>query len=300
MTAKQQRQDNDRPDLLMPLQRLSAQLKKAAATLRPDELRYLVDLYYQKQNDRLRGSNQIRSMPHEPNDITIWALDWSKTFEQQILRALNAYTDSELLGRWCKSIVGIGPVITAGLMAHIDIEKAPTVGHIWGFAGLNPDVQWKKGERRPWNARLKTLAWKAGESFVKFQNHEHDVYGKLFVARKEYEINRNERGELSDQAKAKLKRTNIGEDTKARGIYESGKLPPAHIHARAVRWTTKLFLAHYQHVAYEIRYEELSSRRWPGKQASPSSNSRTTSTTSTESSSLPAKSTRSIEMNVAN
>ena len=105
-------------------------------------------------------------------------------------------------------------------------------------------------------AFLKTLAWKAGESFVKFQNHEHDVYGKLFVARKEYEINRNERGELSDQAKAKLKRTNIGEDTKARGIYESGKLPPAHIHARAVRWTTKLFLAHYQHVAYEIRYEE--------------------------------------------
>ena len=42
---------------------------------------------------------------------------------------------------------GIGPVIAAGLLANIDIKQAPTVGHIWRFAGLDPTNKWigKKG-----------------------------------------------------------------------------------------------------------------------------------------------------------
>jgi len=36
----------------------------------------------------------------------------------------------------------------------------------------------------------------------------------------------------------------------------AGKLPPAHIHARAKRWAVKIFLAHWHHVAYMIEYKK--------------------------------------------
>jgi hypothetical protein len=176
--------------------------------------------------------------------------------EGQVKRALDAYTTQQEVGRWSKTVVGIGPILAAGLIAHIDIEKAPTVGHIWRFAGLDPTVTWEKGQKRPWNATLKTLCWKIGESFVKVSGHDEDVYGKLYLERKAFEQARNVAGELADQAARKLERFKIGKDTDAYKAYVQGLLPPAHIHARAKRWAVKLFLSHWHHVAYVARYKE--------------------------------------------
>ena len=78
------------------------------------------------------------------------------------------------------------------------------------------------------------------------------VYGQIYRERKEYEQARNERGELADQAAAVLEKKRIGKDTEARKHYEAGKLPPAHIHARAKRYAVKLFLAHYHEVGYVL------------------------------------------------
>jgi hypothetical protein len=152
----------------------------------------------------------------------------------------------------CNSIVGIGPVISAGLAAHIDVTRSNTVGHIWRFAGLDPTVEWKKGEKRPWNASLKCLCWTIGESFVKVSGRPDDFYGQLYLQRKQIEQQRNEAGGLADQAARKLERFKIGKDTDAYKAYAAGKLPPAHIHARAKRWAVKLFLAHYHHVAWTM------------------------------------------------
>ena len=153
-----------------------------------------------------------------------------------------------------KSIVGIGPVIAAGLMCHIDIEKAPTVGHIWRFAGLDPTTIWEKKQKRPWNAKLKTLTWKISESFVKTCNHADSFYGPLYQERKVKEQANNDAGLYADQAKAKLEKFKIGKDTEAYGYYSKGFLPPAHIHARAKRWTVKLFLSHLDFVDHNLRY----------------------------------------------
>ena len=125
---------------------------------------------------------------------------------------------------WAKSIIGIGPVMAAGLAAHIDISECPTVGRIWRFAGLDPTVEWKEHGKRPWNASLKSLCGKIGESFAKVSGHERDVYGKLYIQRKALEQARN----------------------------AAGKLPATQIDARAKRWTVKLFLAHYHEVAWTI------------------------------------------------
>jgi len=240
-----------------PLRRLTKDLKAAARTLSHAEARYLVDAYYQMQGDRIRSANQIRAVQEteEPHDVLAWLADNTGLLEGQIKRALDAYSDAHVVGKWAKSIVGIGPVISAGLLAHIDITKAPTVGHIWRFAGLDPTVRWEKATKRPWNASLKTLCWKIGESFVKVSGHDNDVYGKLYLERKQSEIARNDAGDLAAQAADKLTKFKIGKDTDARKYYEAGKLPPAHVHARAKRWAVKLFLAHWHAVAYRDRFQ---------------------------------------------
>ena len=300
---------------LDPLVRLTRDLRDAAAQLGDDEARFLVDFYYTWQEARKRANNIVRASD-EPHSIVSWLANNTKTVEQLIKGSLGTYAGARQAGAWAQSITGIGPVISAGLMAHIDITQSPTVGHIWRFAGLDPSVEWLGKERatklvgevvpgrgeitnehivqissrtnrraelirqqalalardpesgvftranliaalakRPWNADLKTLCWKIGESFVKFKNHPSDVYGKMYDSRKAYEHQKNEAGEYAQRAAYKLERTNI-RVREVRDIYEAGRLPDGHIHASAKRWVVKLFLAHYHHVAYESYYDQ--------------------------------------------
>lgn len=236
--------------------RLSSDLLKAAATLTKREVRYLVDVYYQIQNDRIRAAHQRRQMEEsaEPNALMDFFADQYKKIEGQIKRALGKYSEADEIGQWMRSIMGIGPVIASGLMAHIDITHCLTVGHIWSFAGLNPTAEWKKGQRRPWNARLKVICWKAGESFVKVHNRDADIYGHVYAERKRQEIRKNEAGDFADQAAAILQKRNFKKDTEAKKHYEAGHLPPAHIHARAKRYAVKLFLSHLHDVMYRREY----------------------------------------------
>lgn len=244
---------------LEPLQRLRKDLKEATTTLSRGEVRYLVDAYYQMQEDRKRSANQVRALSTsgEPHQVIGWLADNTGVLERNIKSALDAYSSSTDISRWAKSQVGIGPVIASGLEAHIDITKAPTVGHIWRFAGLDPTVKWEKKTKRPWNASLKTLCWKVGESFVKFSNHERDFYGHLWAERKAIEQAKNAEGAFADQAATKLATTKIGKTTDAYKYYVDGFLPPAHVHARAKRWAVKLFLAHWHHVAYRYATGEI-------------------------------------------
>ena len=295
--------------VLDPIQRLTRDIRAASATLSRGEARFLVDAYYQMQEDRKRSSNQVRALSEsgEPHEVLAWLAQNTATLERNIKNALDAFSTADFVGCWAKTIIGIGPVIAAGLSAHIDIEKAPTCGHIWRFAGVDPTVEWLGRDRakslvasvdgpltpevtrvlataanlnpehvlrlatvkatgeeqkltratltaalskRPWNAKLKVLCWKIGESFVKTSNNDADVYGHLWAERKAQEVARNEAGDFADQAAAKLKRFKIGKSTEAYKAYAAGKLPPGHLHARAKRWAVKLFLAHWQTVAY--------------------------------------------------
>jgi hypothetical protein len=242
---------------LEAIDRLTADLKKASVTLGRAEVRYLVDAYYTIQDWRITAANQARAIStnDEPHSVISWLFRQSEVLESQVKRALAAYADSQPSTIWAQSIVGIGPVLASGLAAHIDITKAPTVGHIWRFAGLDPTTVWNKHEKRPWNAALKLLCWKIGESFIKVQGNERDVYGKVYVARKALEAERNAAGKFADQAAHTLETRKIGKDTDAFKHLSAGHLPPAQIHARARRYAVKLFLAHFHHVSYELHYK---------------------------------------------
>lgn len=238
------------------IERLKRDIKEASVTMSADEARFLVDAYYMMQEDRKRAHNQVRALGEsaEPHMVIQWLAQQSQLLENQIKRALDAYSASQEIGVWARSVSGVGPVIAAGLMADIDITRAPTVGHIWRYAGLDPTTKWGKGQKRPWNADLKTLCWKIGESFVKVSGKPDAFYGHVYLERKAQEVARNERGDFADQAAKKLEDFNIGKDTDAYKAYIQGKLPPAHLHARAKRYAVKLFLSHWHEVAYQAHY----------------------------------------------
>lgn len=238
------------------VQNLTRDLKKAAVTLSKQEARFLVDSYYQMQDSRIRTAGQMREMAEsgEPHEVLKWFNTQAEHLETEVQKALDAYSNGFVLGRWARSQYGIGPVIAAGLLAHIDIAKAETAGAIWRFAGLDPTSKWEKGQKRPWNAQLKVLCWKIGQSFLKQCNRDGDVYGHLLMERKALETTKNEMSAYSTQAAEILKRV-PGHAQKA--IYAAGKLPPGHILSRAERYAVKLFLAHYHHVGYELLHAKL-------------------------------------------
>ena len=262
---------------------LTKDLREAAKTMGRREARYLVDTYYTLQEHRMATAKQMAdtAASGEPHATLAFVSDQFAIMEMRVKSLLDIYSKNQELGKRIRAVKGIGPVIAAGLLANIDMEpwrcarvtaktkachpeeshgpecrreRIETVGHIWRFAGLDPTTTWDKGEKRPWNARLKVLCWKIGESFVKVSGREDALYGRLYAQRKGIELAKNEAGAFADQAKAALSAKRYGVDTVARKWYEEGKLPPAHIHARAKRWAVKLFLAYYHREAYRLHF----------------------------------------------
>jgi hypothetical protein len=434
---------NDRATLsegmMEEMKRLDRDLRDASRMLGRKKARYFTDVYYQIQEFRKAAANQVRSGEEEPNRVLDWVFDSMRRLEENIKKALGEFSSGYKVGAWLQSITGIGPVLSAGFLSHLDVRNAPTAGHFWRFCGLDPTAVWpskadakaavqavlveerdlvftaasavklyakyareprpataadeaaaerlidKHGQalvravlptlarchnrdnlkglqvkdferqfqnaatfyrelcgsheiieaaedsepinfaqmriladnfgrnpynlfhaaqrkeggaptvdstaaalcKRPWNATLKVLCYKLEDCFVKFQNNENDSYGKLYVERKLYETQRNDSGRNAHQARYILtgkcpvchggeesldlnvprlsaapvlcrachghpvvNPKRFGADTDARRNYEGGKLPPAQLHARAMRWTGKLFLSHLHHVMH--------------------------------------------------
>lgn len=269
------------------VRKLKKDLRLAATTLGPAEVRYFVDAYYQAQKNRITAKNVVRQntiyapiesqeptefdgigeeldiedaeeeterkILKEPNELVSWIATEMQAVENTIKSAMDSYAQSDPVGQWSMSLVGIGPVIAAGLLAHIDILKAPTYGHIHSFAGLI-NKKWEKGQKRPWNAKLKTLLWKAGQSFMKQSNHKDCFYGHIYKKVKADEIAKNEAGKNAETSALILDTKKIGKDTEAYKAYIQGKLPPAHVDARARRFVVKLFVSHWHHVAFRYKH----------------------------------------------
>jgi hypothetical protein len=153
------------------VQRLSKDLRDASRTLSDQEVRFLVDGYYSMQKQRIVQDNRRRAMSDEPHAVIDWFSANALFMENQVKAALDRYSAAHPLGEWTRGVTGIGPVIAAGLLAHIDIRQAPTVGHIWRFAGLDPTLKWGKGKKRPYNAGLKVLCVAPGMTVSTERGH---------------------------------------------------------------------------------------------------------------------------------
>lgn len=136
---------NNTPEITVEgLATISKEVKKSMVTVTRNEARFLVDTYYQVQHQRMVADNQIRAIiqgTDDQNSEIPLALQWvssnMRNQEKQIKKMLDAYTSSVPVGRWCKSIIGVGPVLAAGCLSYFDINKAPHYNHFWSFCGLN-------------------------------------------------------------------------------------------------------------------------------------------------------------------
>lgn len=219
-------------------------IREAGVLLTDNEARFLVDYYYIMQGDRIRFNNQVRTMKDEPVALLSSLANQAESLESIVSKALDDYSKNHKMGPWLRSQYGIGPVIAAGLMANLDMARAPTAGSFWSICGITPGQRRKKGEKLTYNPTLKTLQWKIGQSFMKFSGSDKCFYGKLYLQRKAREIENNETGKLADYAKQMLTEFNYGKETAAYKCLSEGKLPPGQIDARARRWAVKIFLSH--------------------------------------------------------
>lgn len=287
--------------------------KAALENLPIEEARTLVDNYYQIQELRKRLGNQISAVERNTDKSTSDNLLTTRylfnnyfKLEKEIKKALDIFTSAQPVGAWLKEIKGIGPVISAGLLAYLDITKAPKPSCFWQYSGLNiGNRPWYSKEEAqgfikqakkymaeneftdrdqyitylasisktnvmlleekktdlelakvismpPYNRNLKTLLWKAGQSFLKVCNRG-SLYGRLIQERKVYEITKNEKLEYADQAATALKRKTFT-NKKVKEIYEAGKLPPGHIEQRCENHAVKIFVSHLWEAMYYDKY----------------------------------------------
>ena len=106
-----------------------------------DTIRYLVDTYYQIQDLRKARDNQLRAIMQgkdgEGFETSLFIATQIRNVENQIKSMIDYYTDQIPVCYWAKSNLGIGPIISAGLYARLDISKATSAGSFWTYCGLN-------------------------------------------------------------------------------------------------------------------------------------------------------------------
>lgn len=226
--------------------RLDREVVLEARKLTNPEARFLVSNYYQAQEMRKRTDMQIRHLGDKQLPALLqYTADAFAVIEGQVNKALLGYAQSTRIGEWCLSHYGIGPVITAGLLAHLDIEEAPTAGHFWRFAGLDPTAKWEKGKKRPWNAELRQICWHLGQCMKRISGHEEAFYGQLYRSRKILLVDRNEKGHNAERAKVFQTRS-----AEVRKVLDQGKLPPNNLDSQACNFVAKIFLSHLHAVMF--------------------------------------------------
>jgi hypothetical protein len=210
-----------------------------------------VEIFYDVQKLRIMHANKLRIDPpcaEPPSELSEWLNKYLLLGEHVMAGKLKKWVLSDRSpaeAKWAYAQVGIGPIIAGGLAAHIDPAKANTPSAVWKFAGLAPKFDKRsKGQKIPFNLRLKVLTWKAGESFVKVSGKENAFYGEFYAKYKADEVSRNENGHYREAAARELATKKFSDnDTKKRLL--EGKLSDGHLHSRAKRRTVKLFLCHY-------------------------------------------------------
>ena len=138
---------------------LRQEIKNTVVT--KEELRSIIDRYYQTQDKRIVLENQIRAIkqgkdsasefdPVNPLTCSIleWDLNQEKEKEASYKTILDKMTDNNTVTKWIKSITGIGPIFAAALYAYLDVTKCSYASGFHQYAGLNDN-------NRPWISSAK-------------------------------------------------------------------------------------------------------------------------------------------------
>ena len=119
------------------------------ANMSTGETRFVVSSYYGIQKARLQVNNRYIALKKSGESMTMlsFILAGLTASEHNIQKILAAFSANNGVGKWAESIPGVAGIISAGLISEIDITRAPTVGHIWRFAGMDPTSEWLGREK---------------------------------------------------------------------------------------------------------------------------------------------------------
>jgi len=111
--------------------------------------------------------------------------------------------------------------------------------------------------RRPWNAGAKKDLHLLVDGLVKVGGRcvgtaKEGYYGRLYLDRKKFEIERDETGHYAQAAATLLANT---PKSKEATYWKDGRLSKGHIDMKARRWVKKIVLSHIHHVAHVWRYD---------------------------------------------
>lgn len=205
---------------------------KAAKRMPEREVKYLVSMYYTCQEMRIAVAARLRMLGEESNELLGIFLNQFEEVEKDIQAALDVYTDNNGIGNRFRQVRGIGPVLTAGWLAHVNVHIAHNCAKVLSFGGYNPNMVWEKGQKRPYNAEFKLVLSKMGRAFV-FLSNRNSFFGQKYKDYKTLIEGKNERGEFAERCKEILAKKRYKETTLAYQAYIKGRYPKAHIVASA-------------------------------------------------------------------
>ena len=132
---------------IAPIKKISKYVKDiSTVNVDKNDIRFVIQTYYQIQDYRISLAGQIRSLNQSENnqhELLDWLLSNMIQMEEEIKKAIASYVHNHPVGRWLEQVMGIGPILAGGLLCYFDVHKAPSVSHFYSYAGLNDNnVPW--------------------------------------------------------------------------------------------------------------------------------------------------------------
>jgi hypothetical protein len=204
-------------------------------------LRFLVETYYDIQDQRIVAQNRLRSYQDakeaERRDELQQTSEWvdqrfdkiERETKAKILREVRRYP---LARDYMLKIKGVGPCIAAAIIAYYeDVERFSTISKFWAYAGQHVvdghAPKRKKGELANWSPNLRRILWLASESFVKVKSSPYrplyDEFKAFYQTKFPEQV---DSGKKNKQGKPIMLYTKM------------------HIHNMAKRKVVKVFLSH--------------------------------------------------------
>ena len=192
-----------------------------------DSIRFLVDFYYQTQRQRISADNRIRAILQgydttEDGKIPYflqWTAGTYRNQEKTLKEVLGAYSMTSKVGRWLNDIVGVGPCISAGLLAYFKVhKKMRSCASFWTYAGLNDNnIPWL-GTKRAASVMEEAKAVcldrckNRAEKYLSFQDPDMVKELKEIVKMKDSDMIFSKGANISD-IKSILKKRGISKET---------------------------------------------------------------------------------------
>lgn len=222
-------------------------------------LRALVDLRdKQIQKARIQFGNRVKAIERmadrsngQQSDVVERWFDVFQTLEKTLDSDIKRLVKDEEIFEEMSQIKGLGPILSAKILAMVDIERANTVSGLWKYAGYGVGNYWQDEDGKI-KAPQVGFVWDKDQGckvkvqpepqpdWMLVQLRDRPVEGFLLAYNKRLKITVRLVGESFIKSNSPYRL--IYDNAKVR--YDGRDWTPLHIHNAALRKMCKIFLSH--------------------------------------------------------